>query len=185
VSRPDKVAVDLVGETESKRFTYDGATFLMQDRQRNVYSQVPMPNTIDGMLDTLSRVYGVDPPLDDLLYANPYDGLVAQVETGQYLGRHSVLGVECDHLAFTQAAVDWEIWIEGGDRPLPRQIVIRHKQIEGVPTFTAVVTDWALAPVFPPGFFDTKPPGGAQRIEMVPVAQRQEAPPPGAAQPGT
>ena len=177
VNRPNKVAVDYTDETMSRHFAYDGASLTMQDRQRNVYALAPMPNTIDGMLDTLSRVYGVAPPLDDLLYANPYDGLVAQVETGQSLGRHSVLEAECDHLVFTQAALDWEIWIEAGDRPLPRKMVIRYKQLQGVPIFAATVTRWNLSPVFPPDIFDTKPPEGAQKIEVLPVAERQEAPP--------
>jgi len=130
----------------------------MQDRQQNVYSQVSMPNTIDGMLETLSMVYGIAPPLDDLLYSSPYDGLVGQVETGQYLGRHNVLEADCDHLAFMQASADWEIWIETGSQPLPRKLVIRYKTLPGVPTFTATVTSWNLAPAFTAGTFDAVPP---------------------------
>jgi hypothetical protein len=178
VSRPDRLAVDFTSETKNRRFIYDGQSLMMQNPDKNVYSQVPMPGTIDGMIDTLSKVYGINPPLDDLLYSSPYDGLVAQVETGQYAGESNVLEAACDHLVFTQATTDWEIWIETGNRPLVRKLLIRYKTLPGAPTFMATVTSWNLSPVFPPGTFVATPPAGAEKIEVLPMAQREEAPPP-------
>jgi hypothetical protein len=45
--------------------------------------------------------------------------LLPLVTDAKYLGTGIIGGVECDHLAFRDADVDWQIWIATGDRPYP------------------------------------------------------------------
>jgi Predicted periplasmic protein (DUF2092) len=49
----------------------------------------------------------------DLIYANAFDILMQDVTSGFVVGKGTVDGVRCDHLAFRSAHVDWQIWIQG------------------------------------------------------------------------
>ena len=39
----------------------------------------------------------------------------------------------CHHLAFEQATIDWQLWIDAGKDPLPRKLVITYKTEDEVP----------------------------------------------------
>ena len=55
------------------------------------------------------------------------------------LGSGVINGVECDYLAFRTEDVDWQIWVEDGERALPRKVVITFKDQPGYPQFVAVL----------------------------------------------
>ena len=68
--------------------------------------------------------YGIDLPLADLFYwGTEHDGTGA-ITAATHVGVSNVEGFVCDHYAFRQKDVDWELWIEQGGRPLPRKMVI-------------------------------------------------------------
>ena len=79
-------------------------------------------------------------------------------------------GVRCDHIAFRNAEVDWQIWIQQGDKPVPRKFVITSKRMPGSPQFVSVMSNWQTAPVFTDATFSFVPPKGAQKIDFLPVA---------------
>ena len=54
-------------------------------------------------------------------------------------------GADTDHYAFRQGDVDWQIWIERGERPLPRKLVITTREEVGQPQYSAELT-WNLNP---------------------------------------
>ena len=81
-------------------------------------------NSIDATLDMLQDRYGLVLPLADLLYADPYAVLSEKLSYGRYLGIHQAAGVPCHHLAFSQPTIEWQIWIDAGDRPLPRAMIL-------------------------------------------------------------
>ncbi len=58
------------------------------------------------------------------------------VQRGEYLGIHEAAGVPCHHLAFEQATIDWQLWIDAGKDPLPRKLVITYKTEDEVPQYT-------------------------------------------------
>jgi hypothetical protein len=82
-----------------------------------------------------------------------------------------VKGVKCDHYAFHQADVDWQVWIEQGPQPLPRKLVITTTTEKTQPQHVAVLT-WDLAPRLDESLFAFRPPATAQRIEFA-VAREQ------------
>jgi hypothetical protein len=169
VSRPDKVAVDALTDGGEKRSVYDGKTVSMFDRAKDVYAVVPMPPTIDATLDTLAQNYGIAMPLGDLLYKDAYDRLVARVATGQYVGMHKVGSVDCHHLAFSGDTVDWEVWIEAGEKPVLRKVTVDYKQVTAKPRFSALIVAWMESPASLGDVFEFKPPAGAKQIEVLPV----------------
>ena len=83
-------------------------------------------------------------PLADFLYADPYAVLMEGVTYGRYLGIHQAAGVACHHLAFSQDTIEWQIWIDAGEKPLPRKLVISYVQEPGEPQYSA--DDPALEP---------------------------------------
>ena len=74
----------------------------------------------------------------------------------------------CDHYAFRQGKIDWQIWITPGTKPLPRKVVITNRADEARPQSVSLY-DWNLEPTFPDSVFQFTPPTGASKIEIVPL----------------
>ncbi len=167
VSRPSKVLAEFKGDLADRVFTFNGETAVLFDRDKNVYSVLPFKGTIDGLIDTLHDKYGFSVPLSDLILSDPYKVLTREVTSGSYVGTHNVGGVKCHHLAFTQKLVDWQIWIDAGEKPLPRKLIITQKQVRGEPQYTAVLPRWDTAPKVMDSMFDFTPPKGARKIDFL------------------
>jgi hypothetical protein len=74
-------------------------------------------------------------------------------------------GVLCDHYAFRQEDVDWQLWIERSDTPLPRKLVITTTEEAQQPQYIAVLT-WNLTPQLDDAQFTFVPPAEAHRIVL-------------------
>jgi len=61
--------------------------------------------------------------------------------------------------------VDIQLWIEEGDRPLPRKFMFTSKWEGGSPRFVANLS-WDTKPTFEPDFFEFKAPEGATKIRF-------------------
>ena len=53
---------------------------------------------------------------------------MAGVIVAEHIGREVVDGIECEHLAFRDLNVDWQLSVEIGDRPIPRKYVITTRR---------------------------------------------------------
>ena len=69
--------------------------------------------------------------------------MIENVQSGYLVGARPVNGTACHHLAFSQEAIDWQIWIEDGPMPLPRRLVLTYKDEPGAPQYRAEFT-WEL-----------------------------------------
>jgi hypothetical protein len=175
VRRPDRVAALLKGDHDDRHVVFDGKAVTMVDKVNNAFATIDVSGTIEDMIDTLANDYGFCPPLADLIYSDSYGGLVGQTKTGQYVGLHNVGKFSCHHLAFTQETVDWEIWIQSENRPVPRKLVIVYKSHPGSPRHTVTITRWE--PSVAGVAFDLTAPTGAERIDIVPLQQPSDQPP--------
>jgi hypothetical protein len=165
VERPNHAASDATGDTLNRSAWYDGKTMTVLDKEHNVYAVIDSPGTLDATLDKLEDDYGVVLPLADLVSSDPYPDLMEGVTYGRYLGIHLAAGVPCHHLVFSQDTIEWQIWIDAGDQPLPRKLVIAYVNEPGEPHYTAVIRRWSLDPKFPEELFTFEAPEGAQKIE--------------------
>jgi hypothetical protein len=186
VVRPDRLAADATGDTLNRAAWYDGKTLSVLDKEHNTYATVAAPATIDAALDMVEETYGLVLPLADLLYADPYAVLSEGVTYGRYLGLHLAAGVPCHHLAFAQDTIEWQLWIDAGEQPLPRKFVITYVLEEGEPQYSATIRRWNLDPKFAEGLFTFEAPEGARRVEPAKktATPTVEAPPPAAAEGG-
>jgi hypothetical protein len=88
------------------------------------------------------------------------------VQRGVYLGIHHVGDVACHHLSFEQETIDWQLWIDAGEKPLPRKLVIAYKTEDGVPQYAVTIGKWNLNADVPEELFRFEPPEGTERMEF-------------------
>jgi len=176
VHRPNRLRVEYHGDEGDLGVIFNGHTFTLYDVSADFYAQKKMEADIDTAVDRMFEKFGFSVPTADLVYADPYSTLMASVETGFVVGLHTVQGVRCHHLAFSQESIDWQIWIEDGPRPLPRKLLITYKDEPGSPQYTVQLSGWDLRPNISDAYFDFDPPAGADRIEFLPAEEEETAP---------
>jgi hypothetical protein len=170
VRRPDGVAAVVDGDLEDLSFWYDGKRVTVLNRRTNSYGVTDAPPTIDATFDMLAEKFGLVIPLADLLFADPYKTLIAGARSGEHVGVGYVFGTKCDHLAFRQAGVDWQVWVEQGERPLPRKVVITYKESPARPQYTAYLSEWDINPPVKDEQFVAKVPEGAKKVAFGPAS---------------
>jgi hypothetical protein len=165
LDRPNHLRVDNESDKGSRTILYDGKTLTVFDPEMNMYVQVPAPDTIDATLDKLEE-RGVSLPLDDLMSSEPCAWLHEAVWDGFYGGRHYLDGGFVHHLLFRVAAADFQVWIQGGEVPVIRKVIIEYREKEGKPRYEARLSDWNFRPDIKAEEFTFTPPEGASRIEF-------------------
>ena len=98
------------------------------------------------LFDKLEERYGVQLRLQDLfLFGTPMARL-DNIESAINAGQDFIDEDLCDHYAFRQGTIDWQIWISStAGKPLPRKIVITNRADEARPQSISV-SDWTLKP---------------------------------------
>ncbi|MDB6063895.1 MAG: hypothetical protein JWR26_103 [Pedosphaera sp.] len=167
VRRPNKFHAEVHSSHRNREMWYDSKSIAILDRNRNLYGVTAAPGSLDAMLDFVTEKLGIAMPLDDLVESNPYAKAIQNVSSGTYLGPTTVLGVACEHLAFTQTNIDWQIWIQDGPKPVPVKIVITYKDEDGSPQYTALLSKWDFETKLPDFVFNFEVPPQAQKIDIM------------------
>jgi hypothetical protein len=163
LARPNRLRIEVTSDEKHRLYLYDGKNFTVWARLVNYYATVPAPPTIGELLDKANEKYGIELPLYDLFNWGTKDDDISKVKTAVDVGPSAVGGVTCEHYAFHQEGVDWQIWIQLGEFPLPRKLVITTLTDEARPQHSDTLT-WNLAPSFNDGAFAFDPPPDAQRV---------------------
>jgi hypothetical protein len=168
-AKPNRVRVEISSDEMDRLFFFDGKNFTIYGRRVNYYATVPAPPTIHGLIDTLDKKYDIELPLVDLfLWGSPGYTNAQYITSATDIGPSSIDGTTCEQYAFRQDGLDWQIWIQQGEYPLPRKLVLITTDDEARPRFSEVLT-WNLAPSFSEDAFTFDPPQGAQRIVIAEV----------------
>jgi hypothetical protein len=184
VRRPDRLVASIESDRKTERIIYDGKALTIFQPKLGYYATTPAPRTVRETVALAEERYGYDFPLADLFTWGTEQSGAANILAATNVGTAVIKGAPCDHFAFHQADVDWELWIERGPRPLPRRQVITTINEPTQPQHTAVM-DWDLAPRLDDQMFTFKPPASAHQIELQPVQEAvgkpglQAAPRPG------
>ncbi len=177
LTRPDKLRARRTGGYADVAFVFDGKTFTVHDRHRNVFAQSDTSSSIDQLVERLRNEYAVEAPGADLLVSAVYDQLMAGVLDAKHIGLGVVDGVECEHLAFRNHDTDWQIWIEAGPKPMPRKYVITSKAVAGAPQYTLTVREWRTDASADAQAFAFEAPAGAKQVGFDELAEIDEVPP--------
>ena len=173
--RPDQLHIEVHSPRDSRGFWYQHLTLTMLDRRMNLYGVLAVPGNIDQTLDAVEDGFGVEIPLGDLLVSDPYRNMLDHMDTAEDYGKVTVLGVVCNHLGFTGANADCQLWIADGPKPLPRKCVINFKTQPGSPQVTQIFSDWDLVSPISASVFTFVPPDDAGKITVNPKAASDDA----------
>jgi hypothetical protein len=176
MSRPNKFRITRTGGYADVELISDGANVTVFDRDGNRFAQVPAAASFDEVVDRLRTEAPVELPGADLLLSKPYDELMAGVLEAKHIGRGVVEGVECEHLAFRNLDTDWQLWVEVGDKPLPRKYVITSKAVGAAPQYTLRLRDWKTGVSPAADAFAFKPPAGATGVAITLLKDIDEIP---------
>jgi hypothetical protein len=174
LSRPDKLRAVRTGGYTNVDFVFDGKTLTVNNKDANDFVQLESPGSADQLIDLLRERHGLTAPGADLLLSNAYEVMTADVIESAHIGKGVVDGVECDHLAFRNLDTDWQIWIEAGDRPIPRKYVITSKGVAGAPQYTLRIKEWRTD--VPADAFAFKPAPGAKKVALSDLTDIDEVP---------
>jgi hypothetical protein len=162
---PGKLRVEVVDDRHERLFLYDGRRFTLFAKRANLYATIDAPPTLDQLLNLAYDKYGFTFPLEDLFHWGAPEWQPTGITDAVDVGAAVIEGVTCEQYAFRQADIDWQLWIQRGNFPLPRKIVITSKTDEARPQHTAVYA-WDLAPSFNDAAFEFEPPDGAGKVVL-------------------
>jgi hypothetical protein len=164
VKRPG-IRIDWVSDQKNRQFYYDGKAFTLVAPTLGYYATVDAPPTNREFLAALYDKTGVELPLADLFRWAEADSEedIAKLTSAFSVGTATLDGAETDHWAYRTADYDFELWMEQGDRPIPRKFVLIDRSDPTLPSFTARLT-WQLNPTLDPAVFTYVPTGTASAI---------------------
>lgn len=164
-SRPNRLRMEITGDDQHRLYFFDGKTFTIYGLIVNYYATVPAPGTLGELTDVLNDKYGIEFPLADLFQWGTKDETIKRIKGAQDIGPAAIDGVTCEQYAFRQDGINWQIWIQLGQFPLPRKLVIQTLTDEARPQHTEKLS-WNLAPSFSEDAFTFTPPADAKRIAI-------------------
>lgn len=166
VQRPNGFMIEVATDKKVRQFYYDGKSLTVNAPKLGYYATISAPPTIRETLDLAHDRYGIVLPLEDLFrWSDPGQQRAAKLQSAMVVGVSTIGGVECDQYAFREGDIDWQIWIQRGDKPLPRKVVIVDRTDEAHPAFIVRLT-WDTSPQLSRDAFAFSPPKGAKAIRM-------------------
>jgi hypothetical protein len=167
VRRPDRLLVDGTGDDGPRKLIYDGRAAVVVLDNGKKYASLPVPDTIDGMMQVVLGHFGVDFPLADFLTEAPDKAFLTGVTTGPEVGSATIDGVPCRHLVFSQPpGIELELWLEANDQSLPRRLIVTYRALRGEPNLVAEFSDWTFTAHPPDAEFRFEPPEGAEQLQL-------------------
>lgn len=166
LQRPNKLRVDVSGDVPGFQLYYDGAKLSAFDPQKNLHSVSDPLATIDKMLDYVLTKAQINFPSADFMYSNPYAVMTKNLTHAIVVGPSMVNGLPCEHFAYMEPGLNWEIWIENGKKALPLRLAMTYKQVPNFPRFMVEYRDWNLNPKLKADIFVFKAPANSKIIEF-------------------
>lgn len=166
----DKMLVKSDGDRGSRDFYFDGTKLSYYSLDKNQYGQIDASMSLVEMIDTVSKLYGIEFPAADFLYPSFVDDILSESKELIYLGLTKVDGKECYHIAGRASDKTFQFWISNDAYTLPLKMVIVYTNQEMNPQYEAVLSDWQVNPNLPDALFTFTIPHRAQRVKLVPLA---------------
>jgi len=163
---PDGLYIGMKTDRKERQMYYDGKTLTIYGPRNKLYAQTPAPPTIAALLGMAEDKYGIELPLADLFLWGTTKAPVSSLRSATYVGPARIDGSVTSQYAFRQDGVDWQVWIEAGDKPLPRRMVITTTDDPVQPQFASTLT-WNTNASIRDADFAFTPPKDAHRIELV------------------
>jgi len=164
--RPNKLFVQVVNERAPRDFYYDGKSFSLYAPKVKYYATVDAPPTISELANKLEDKFNIEIPFVDLFRWGTPEGTTSKITSATDVGPSVIDGTTCEQYAFRQDGLDWQVWIQEGEFPLPRKLVLTTLTDDARPQHTSVYS-WNLAPSFNDQAFAFVAPKDANKIKLV------------------
>ncbi len=162
---PDKLLAEVSNDRNERLYVYNGSEFTLFAKRLNYYATIPAPARIGQLADMLEENYGFGVPLEDLFRWGSPNWSPEDITVARDIGPSVIAGTTCQQYTFRQDGIDWMIWIQKGDFPLPRKLVITTTTDEARPQHQATYS-WNLAPSFNDRTFTFDPPADAGKVVL-------------------
>jgi hypothetical protein len=164
VSRPSQMRVDIKGDERDQLIVDDGKTLWIYSRPEKYYASMSALPTLQQTIDVAAARYGVSVPLIDMIFMASGEDFTKNVTRARDIGPSLCGSRSCEHLAF-RGKVDWQVWIDKGEKPLLLKIVITTRDQPTQPQFSAVLS-WDTSPKIDDATFAFTPPEGATQMAL-------------------
>lgn len=171
VAPPHHLRARIYNSRSQRELYYDGKMATLYAPQQKYYSSVEFSETLGVLVAKLEERYGIEIPLYDLFTWGTPAAALDKIESAMNAGQDFIGDDLCDHYAFRQGDIDWQIWITVGDKPLPRKLVITNRADEARPQ-SVTLMDWNLKPAFKDTVFTFTPPKGSTAVELRPLVKK-------------
>jgi len=165
---PSGLHARITTDRKDREFFYDGKTLTVYSPRMKYYATVPAPPTLRELVIKAENELGVVLPLSDLFLWGTDDAGRVPMTSAVYVGPTKIGGEELDHYAIRQGAVDWQVWIAKGDKPLPRRLVLTANDDPARPSYAANLS-WNLSAKNSSSAFVFTPPKDAMKIAFEPA----------------
>src|SRR5277367_4061432 len=171
---PDRLRVEVTSAQQHRLYLYNGKDFTVFAERVNYYATVPAPATVGKLATELDEKYGLEIPLEDLFFWGTPQSKEKDITGAADIGPSEIGDVTCEHYTFRQKGLDWQVWIQLGDYPLPRKLVLTTVTDESRPQYTSILT-WNLAPSYNEAAFEFDPPPDAHKITIAQDTDSKDA----------
>ena len=89
LARPDKIRTTRSGGFVDMETVFDGKTLTLFGKNKNVYTRVEVPGSLDNLINELQKKYDRPLPAADLFFTRAHDEITADVRTSRTLAAGS------------------------------------------------------------------------------------------------
>jgi hypothetical protein len=166
VQKPDKLFAELKSGGEALRFYSKGGVMTVYSTKKNQYAKVNVPPTNKETMDMLYRDYNFRTPVQRLFFFNSKVKAPERLTAARRVGPQDVNGTPCVSYTFSQAGLEWQVWLRQGEHPVPMKLVIVDPKDPSRPQYTAFL-DWTMFPAVLGNEFVLTPPPGAKEVKSL------------------
>ncbi len=188
VARPNRLSLGLKSARFAASVICDGERLYTYVPALAQYIAVEAPEQLGDVLSASQLNVTGDMGLrfvNLLLQKSPYEVMLSGVYDGQYAGTEDIRGVPCHHLKLFSEELEWDGWVEEGERPLITEIApammklaARSQNLPPGASIEATVAfdNWEPNADLPEEQFAFNPPPDAEKVDSFAVAAAGKSP---------
>ncbi|MFW6027292.1 MAG: DUF2092 domain-containing protein [bacterium] len=139
VARPHGLRMERTSAGRERILFYNGEQAVLWGPVTRYFATAAFTGTLTGLATHLADKYGYEIPLADLFMWSHEEGQIEAIKSANLVGQDLISGRVCDHYAYRQEGVDWQLWIDTGKGGLPCGYAITDLTDPARPLFLATV----------------------------------------------
>ena len=169
--RPDRFKITAVSDQRARQIFYNGSSVTVFSPRLGYYGSFHAPPTIYETVEKANADYGIELPLADLFTWGTDKSDIAEIRSAFLVDNEHIGSQTCNHYAFRQKHIDWEVWIQRDGAPLPCKLVITNRDDPSMPQYSARLR-WSFPTSIADSAFTFVPSPTAHEIVFVAAGKR-------------